>query len=127
MRLNVPPAVAKHLALVAERKGVSTNTLVEAWLIERLEREPPVEPERDAKCLASSCPRKDYIRGLCARHYQRFRFLVSQGCMTEGWLVHRGKILPARGRTIQDYQDDGMTSTPPGRDAVTLWFFGVTS
>lgn len=121
MKLTIRFATAQRLKRVAALRQMTMESLAEEWLSEKLSVE-DAKPLDVKGCLVPSCLRGNYVRGLCARHYARVRYLVQAG-MPEGFLVLRRRILPSRGRLVADYED-GTPGDPPTPDPDTLWFFG---
>jgi hypothetical protein len=127
MKITIRYAVADRLKRAAALRQTTVEVLTEEWLAERLDQEAvDVAPQENAvKCLAPFCDRRYFVRGLCARHYARFRYLVQAG-VPEGYLVLRKRVLPSRGMVVADYLD-GDPGNPPSPDPETLWFFGRES
>ncbi len=130
MKLAVSRVTQHRMKHVAALRQTTPDALAEKWLTERLdlEKAPQMEATRTApgsgrKCLLPSCPRFNYVRGLCAKHYARARYLLQAG-MSESFLVTFHRIRPAKGKTITDYvcPDEG-PGDPPSPDPETLWFF----
>lgn len=126
MKLELRYPVFLRVKTMSERLGIPPGDLVEMWVVDRLDREnvPLVAPV--AGCLAPRCGKVGFNRGLCPPHYARARYLrsMSQGDLTEGFMVHRGRMAPRKGLTVSSYPGEGPRGNPPSSDAVTLWFYG---
>jgi hypothetical protein len=112
--------------------GAPPGLLVKRWVRDGLDRAGvrlPPEPAKaaSATCLVPSCGRLSMSRGLCGRHYGRAVYHRSANGLTEAQMVRTGKLLPARGRTVESYPlPSGPAPRCPKQDPVTRWFFGAT-
>lgn len=80
------------------------------------------------KCRVPNCAVLDYSRGLCRRHYHMQSYYQAAGCLTEAWLVSRGKLLPRPGDPPVDPAEIRAPIKPAGGvyHFDKLWFFGLT-
>ena len=77
-------------------------------------------------CLCPSCGQLAVSRGLCRRHYQRVRYYIQDGRLTEAWAVVNGRMAPSPSRTVDDYKRlvVGTPGILPDQSQDTLWLFG---
>lgn len=148
MRIELREEISTKLRVLALRRGVTPPDLVrhligvevagievqpgEVEALDRREARPPSITGRASeveKCLCPPCPDFAWNRGLCPKHYQRVRYFMGRRKLEEGWLVRHGRLLPYRGRTVDDYAVSAETldTLPwgaPNAHPENVWLFG---
>lgn len=121
------PRVVDGVKVHARARGMSYKAIVSTWILERLRvEELPVAPQvgekEQACCLRPGCCARVKSRGLCQRHYAMARSFF--GSVSEGWMVHNGRLLPAHGQSTSNYLLGSAPPPPPRPTPDVLWFFG---
>lgn len=137
MKIDLDPNIVVKLERAARACGLSPRQLVRAWIEEKLgstgldEPGPTEGPDiiSSRPCLVPDCGVSALSRGLCTKHYMKYRHHSRGGKLDEGWCVRHGRILPARGKSVQDYAVPEETlATLPARLPNDLpdirWLFG---
>lgn len=128
LNVKISNPLMNAIQSLATAMGKTPTELIDVWLSERLVLAGYSLTQCTEKkgCLLTGCPRKRKVRGLCGRHYQRYNYLKTDKGLDESWMVHNGKILPYRGRAIEDYGPGVAPGNPSAADPDALWFFGRT-